>query len=619
MIRSRIERIRPHLGPLLLLLAAVLAVYARILGHDFIFSWDDQQYVTGNSAIQGISLPHLRELFTSCYAGNYAPVQMLSYMADHAVWGLKAGGFLFTNILIHGANGLLFYRLLLRLHADRRFALVGAALFLLHPVQVESVAWVSQRKNLLAMFFFLIAWEGYCRYREAGTGKGRRAYAGSLAAFVAALLAKPAAVILPPVLLLLDRAFSPAERRSRLADKVPFVVAAGVVAVVALSTQQGEHGGGRVEFHGGSPLATFLTMLPVLCRYLGMLVWPVGLSAVYAPVIHRSPDAMVAAAAVLLIAVGLIGWRLWQHDRRLGFWLLVFFVSLLPVSQLVPLVTLMNDRYLYFPMLGAAALGGAAASFLLDRAGAGRRTPAVAVIVLPLLVLALVSFQRAAVWRDPLTLWTDAVERSPNASYAWSSLAEVYFRDLRVDEALRAYERSLEIDPGNRMAIAALGPIYTELGELDRGRAMLTQFLRMRPDDVKATAYLGIIHQRRGEFAEAEQMFERALAIQPDSRRVLFLLGDQALEQRRFDRARGYFMRAETLQGNDPETALRLACTASLAGRADEALGWLEQAFRRGYRDYDALYREEQLAALWNDPRFTYLLRRYFPDGGDGP
>ena len=160
---------------------------------------------------------------------------------------------------------------------------------------------------------------------------------------------------------------------------------------------------------------------------------------------------------------------------------------------------------------------------------------------------------------------------------------------------------------------------HDELGELDRGRAMLTQFLRMRPDDVKATAYLGIIYQKRGEFAEAEQLFERALAIQPDSRRVLFLLGDQALEQRRFDRARGYFMRAETLQGNDPETALRLACTASLAGRADEALGWLEQAFRRGYRDYDALYREEQLAALWNDPRFTYLLRRYFPDGGDGP
>jgi protein O-mannosyl-transferase len=605
------EKLR-RLWPELLLVLAVVAVYGRILGHDFIFNWDDNRYVFDNPAIKGLSWPHLRQVFTSCYVGNYAPVQMLSYMLDHVLWGLRPGGYLLSNILLHALNGIVFYRLLLRLHADRCLALYAALIFLLHPVQVESVAWVSQRKNLLAMFFFLLAWTGYCGFRSAEKGKGGGSYAASLAAFVSALLAKSAAVILPPLLLLYDLCFPMGERRLRLRDKVPYLAAAAIVGLLAIYTQSTDFGGGRAPFHGGTPLATFYSMLPVFCRYLTMLVWPFSLSAVYAPPLHKTLDPLVIGAALLLALLSWLLWRLWQRDRRLGFWGIFFFVALLPVAQIVPLVTMMNDRYLYFPMLGAAVLAGAGASRLRSRWGALSSW----VLGVPLLLLALLSCQRAGVWHDAQTLWRDAVAKSPTASHAWSSLAEVHFRLLQVPEAVQAYEHSLALDPQNRLAIAALGPIYTETGDLEKGYAMLRRYLALQPRDAKAWGYLGINYKLRGNYPEAERMYRTALTLQPDSERVYFLLGDLLVAQQRLAEARQHLVRAETLWPAAPEVAYRLACVEALAGRPEEALAWLEKALQRGYRNYDHLAENRELVSLWNNPRFTMLLNHYFPHGG---
>jgi hypothetical protein len=137
-----VGQFRPHVVSLVLLLALVVAVYGRVLTHGFLFNWDDAQYVMENEAIRGFSWQHLSTIFTTNYVGNYAPVQMLSYMLDYSVWGLSASGFLLSNILIHTLNGLLIYKLFLRFYGGRILAFFGASLFLLHPVQVESVAWI---------------------------------------------------------------------------------------------------------------------------------------------------------------------------------------------------------------------------------------------------------------------------------------------------------------------------------------------------------------------------------------------------------------------------------------------------------------------------------------------
>ena len=346
MTTLRFKKLR-HLIPLLLIIVSTAAVYGRILGHDFI-NLDDPWYISLNPAVAGFTWQHIKEVFSSFYIGNYAPVQMLSYMLDYTLWGMQPGGFFLANIVIHIANGLMVYRLFLRFHGNRLFATVATGIFLLHPVQVESVAWVAQRKNLLAMLFFLVAWECYCRYREAAPDRGKTAYLLSLSAFVLALLSKSIAVIFPIVLIMYDFCFPAAGRRVALLDKIPFFFAAGVIAAVTMYSQMPNVGaGGRIPgLHGGSVLATVFTMLPVFCRYLGMTVWPSALSADYNPPVHQSPDSVVLGAFLVLLAAVWGGWRLYRYDRRLGFWVAFFFVALLPVSQIVPLYTLINDRYL---------------------------------------------------------------------------------------------------------------------------------------------------------------------------------------------------------------------------------------------------------------------------------
>jgi Flp pilus assembly protein TadD len=608
---------RQHIDSLLLVVLAA-AVYGRILGHEFQANWDDNWYVIYNESIRGFSWQNLRTIFSSIYLANYAPVQMLSYMLDYTVWGLNAGGFLFTNIIIHAMNGIMLYRMLFRWYGERLFALVASALFLVHPLQVESVAWVSDRKNLLSVFFFLLAWEGYRLYREAAPGKGRLAYTASVAAFVISLLSKSTTLVLPVILVLYDLCFPEGGRRLRLKDKMPYVLAAGVFALVTFSIQTSEFQGGiRIPYHGGSPLATFYTMLPVFCRYLGNVVWPAGLSALYSPPVHSSIDGAVAAAAFLIAVVIWAGIRLFRIDRRLGFWVMFFWIGLLPYSQIVPIMWLMNDRYLNLSMIGVAALAGSGAVFLRERLGAQRPVLLYALLALPVVALSVVSFQRAAVWRDGLTLWSDTVLKTPASSRAWEHLGEVYKFTGKTDSAREAYERGLTLDPSNTEILYGLGDLYTELGELDKGYALLKDLLRIKPGYVMGWASLGNNYLKRGNYVEAEKAYKLARALQPDAMQVVMLLGDLALIQGRLDQARDYYGQIEAKGWNDPDIAFQLACVESRSGRKREALNWIETALRRGYRDYNKFYNEE-LSSLWEQPQFHNLLRQYFPEQEGG-
>ncbi|HEX9023178.1 MAG TPA: hypothetical protein VF799_04980, partial [Geobacteraceae bacterium] len=164
------EKIRLYLH-LLLLAVASFALYWQALGHDFLINWDDRQYVLDNPVIRGVTLQHLKAAFTSFYIGNYAPLHLISYMIDYDLWGMRPAGFIFTNILFHTLNGILFYMLLRRIAGERVWTLPAALFFLLHPLQVESVVWVAQRKNLLAMFFFLAAVHLYISYKERARGE----------------------------------------------------------------------------------------------------------------------------------------------------------------------------------------------------------------------------------------------------------------------------------------------------------------------------------------------------------------------------------------------------------------------------------------------------------------
>jgi len=622
---GRLEHLRPHLVPLLFLLLASVACYGRILGHDFIFNWDDSFYVIDNEAVHGFSLDHIRTVFSSFYVGNYSPLQMLSYMLDYTLWGLRPGGYLFSNLLLHTLNGLLVYRLLLRLHGERLVATLGAAIFLLHPVQVESVAWVSQRKNLLAMLFFLLAWGEYIRYCRAEAGQAWRAYLRSVILFVLALLSKSMVIILPLFLLLFDRCYPAPGRRYRYLDKLPYLLVAAAVALLSLNSQMPDErvwggGGGRLAaYHGGSALATFLTMLPVACRYLGLLLLPSGLSAEYDPVIYQTLTPTVVGAALLLVVVGLLTVRLVRLNPKLGFWSLYFWIGLLPVSQVIPLVTLMNDRYLYLPLVGGAALAAAGMSRLYRKWAGPGSGAGYLLLAVPLLLLAVASYQRTTVWADPVSLWSDTVKKVPGRASAWEKLGEAYHGanpPLR-REAVKAYQTALTLAPSSEITLYNLGVLNTELGEYEEAAASLKRLLTGNPLHVMGMAALGVVCQRQGKLADAELLFRRALELQPDALQVVRLLADLAYQRQHLDQAREYYLQLEGKGWGDATTAYRLAGSEARQGHREVALDWLSKALERGFREYPELVGNRDFSGLRGDPRFQALLRRYPPNRRD--
>jgi hypothetical protein len=553
------DRLRPHLLPLITLSVVTLAVYGRVLGHDFLLNWDDNTYVTANSSVHGFSAVNIKAAFTSYYAGNYAPLQMLSYMLDYTLWGLWPGGFLLTNVALHAGNGLLFYTVLFKSFGDRLLAAVAAAIFLLHPVQVESVAWISQRKNLLAMLFMLLAWLAYISYRSAAGSTGRFAYAASLAAFFCSLLAKSATVFFPVALLLYDYCFFAEKRKPGQLDKIPFFIVAGAAALLAMHSQSpdvsgwsGTDFGGRRSWNGGNPWTTLCTMLPVFCRYLGMIFWPAGLSALYKPLVRTAPDLTVLLATTIIIATSWLCWRLFRRERRFGYWPLFAVLAIAPVSQIIPIITLMNDRYLYFPLLGAAALGGVGFALLQKRIN---RRVLTGTGLLLLLALSAVSWHRAGVWKNSRTLWKDVVSKNPQNFDAWEGLGEAYHlaAPVSLHDAEYAYGRAFALYSSGPNNLFNLASVKLAQGDGEKGLSLLQRLVRVKPDYVMAWAVLGDIYVERRLYPAAENAYRMAEKLQPEAIEVnerLFrfytFAGDAA-------KAAHYAARVESLGGELPD------------------------------------------------------------------
>jgi len=452
--RTVIRRIADKLPfPPLVLFVAALAVYSTTFGFELLATWDDKLYLIRNETITAFTPAHIKEAFTNYYLGNYAPLHILSYMLDHLLWGLHPAGYHAENVLFHGLNGVLVYLFLRRIDASRTYAAIAAWIFLFHPVQVETVAWVSQRKNLLAMFFFLLALLSYQAYRQR-TEKRTRAYLLALCWTTAAVLCKSVTVIIPVMVLLYDLTLAGERRpiRSLLPDKIPFVLIAAGAAFMAILSQSPEYGGGRRDYYGGGPLATAYTMAPVLASYLRDCLWPFDLIPFYYLIdVRTKPDMTFLASVSILALVAGCGVWLHRHRKALLFWYGLFFIALVPVMQIVPLITLKHDRYLYFPMLGFAVL----ATELVRHAGlkspARLRYALTGFGALVLTLLPVAAFRQTLHWRNDITLWSRAVAVEPDNRLGWRLLSMAYTQRGDAANAGGALNRYLELSarPGS--------------------------------------------------------------------------------------------------------------------------------------------------------------------------
>jgi len=450
----------------LALAALVLAIYAPVRHFDFV-QLDDPAYITENPhVLRGLTLDGVRWAFTTGHAANWHPLTWLSHMLDAELFGVAPGPHHLTSVLLHALNTLLLFGALLRMTGAVWRSAVVAALFGVHPLRVESVAWVAERKDVLSALFWLLtlrAYAGFAAPAEPAAPRRGRRYALALALFALGLMAKPMLVTLPFTLLLLD--WWPLGRLGRtgawplVREKIPFVALAAASSAVTLIVQER---GGAVSAVSSEPFALRLENAVVsLVAYLRDMLWPAGLTVIY-PFPESVPAWQAAGACLVLGGISLAAWRLARSHPYVPVGWLWYLGTLLPVAGLVRVgLQARADRYTYVPLIGifiAVVWGGAE---LAARAGARfpRRPalPAAAPALLAaasILALAAAARHQVGYWKDNVTLWTRATVLTLRVDEfeAHMSLGAALAAQGRSGEALRHFAEAVRLRPDSAEA-----------------------------------------------------------------------------------------------------------------------------------------------------------------------
>ncbi len=515
-----------------LLAATAVWLYWPASGYDFLL-YDDDIYVFENPLVtSGLTMPSMRRAFTEVHEVNWIPLTWLSYMVDTSLFGTSPGGYHLTNIMLHAANVVLVFLLLCRLTGSTGAAAFAAALFGFHPQRLESIVWITERKDVLSTFFGLLALGAYAGY---AIRPGRARYLLTAVFLCLSLMAKPMLVTLPLLFLLLDfwpfRRQQPASWPRLLLNKVCFLTIAMAFAAAAYHIQAG--GGAVVGLENASVADRIAVSMRNYVSYLWKTAWPVTLSPVYPPV-RTTPGEGIAAACLLLL---ITGWVLASARERPylvtgWFW---FLVALLPVIGLVRVgLTNFADRYSYFASVG---LGLAVSMLGRDVAGGTRngRRAAMAIGLLAMVWLAGLTRWQLHYWHDSESLFRRALQIDDRNSVAHASLGMALHLEGDTEEALYHYQEALRLNPCDGRALNHLGILLASRHELGKAIECFRRAVACEPSLLKARKNLARGYLDAGDRRAALAEFDKILGFEPgnanlrfDRAGVLLALGDYA-------------------------------------------------------------------------------------------
>jgi len=556
----------------------VFASYGASLRNDFV-NYDDDVYVTDNPHLrQGLGPAGIAWAFGSTTASNWHPLTWLSHMMDYRCFGLRPWGHHLTSLLLHVLNTLLVFLGLRSLTGAPWRAFVVAAIFGLHPLHVQSVAWAAERKDVLCSLFFLLALGAYARFARSQGRRPRLNYAMSLLCFALGLLSKPMLVTLPAVLLLFDlwplARWGAVPARKLIVEKLPFLALAATSSAVTFFVQRA--GGGMASLVQLSLAARAQNVLLSYARYVGKLLWPVELAVLY-PFGGRWSLGEVFGAGIMLVAISsaVTWWR-----RRCPY---LFVGWLWFVGMLVPVIGLvqvgqqtMADRYMYLPMLGLLVAvvwgGGQLAS---NRAWLTR--PLAVAGTLASLACGFVTHRELDHWRDSEALFRRALAVTGGSATIHYKLGLALFEKGKLDEAYRHFQRSLAIAPGSPQALAALGVVCNRRGEVAQAIRWLEEALAKNPADADWHYQLGTALDKRGRHDEAVAEYERALAINPTLVDAHLGIGVILARKGRLGEAMARFSRALAIDATSAPALYNLGLAHATRGEWEAAA----TAFRR--------------------------------------
>jgi tetratricopeptide (TPR) repeat protein len=545
---------RPRLIGLLLVLGT-LAVYLPAARHGFSL-YDDGDYVAENRVVQnGLTWAGVKWAFTTWHASNWHPLTWISHMADCQLFGLNAGMHHCVNLLFHAANAVLLFALLLRMTKAIWPSAFVAALFAWHPLHVESVAWIAERKDVLSTFFGLLALLCYARFVEESKVQGPKPkvfYALALLMFALGLLAKPMLVTLPFVLLLLDcwplQRFQISDFKLqiflRLAfEKIPFFLLAAISCVVTFLAQ---HNGGAVVSIEKVSLHFRLENTPVAyALYLWKMAWPAKLAIVY-PLATISTHVLIISAAVLIF----ISAAAWIGRRRSPYLLvgwLWFLGTLVPVIGIVQVGSqALADRYSYFPLIGIFIAAAFGVRDLADRFHFPKKILAGAAILILAACLCR-THKQLDYWRDDESLFRHALAVTKDNDVAHTNLGVALQKEGRNAEAMAEYRAALQLAPERVEIHNDLANLLDDAGKPDEALAEYQQALRLDPIATPAHNNLGVLLAKLGRFDDAMKQYAESARLDPADWHAPYLTGKALLQQGRDTDAIPFFRKAVSL------------------------------------------------------------------------
>jgi len=598
---------------LLLVVMVTMAAFVGVVQNDFV-DWDDDYALLRNDAYRGLTWPHLRWMFTTGYTGHYQPLTWLSFAIDTYVWGgVSVAGFHLTSLLLHVIAGVGFFfvsiRLLSAVHPYRLGrggnatilgALFAALLFAVHPLRVESVAWATERRDVLGGAWLMATMLLYLRAVDRTSSPRRRRiiFALSIVCYTASLLSKASAITLPVVLLLLD--VYPLGRLGRSAtadtgtpvrriiiEKTLFAVPAVLIAVIALWAQAGAGAMRSLEEH---PITLRIGQaLFGAVFYVWKTVWPTGLIPLYEQDPHATAlDPANLLSAVLVVAACAL---VWMQRRRwpaliIGWGAyLCLLAPVLGLAQSGPQVV--ADRYSYFSCLPWAVLVGSGVAWVWNRLHERRLWRAALICAMSAAVVSMTLATRAQtrIWADTETLWRTVIDQAPKTGTAHANLAAILNKHGDYDGARDHSQRALHILPGNRVAHFALARSSAELGDLSTAEQHYRIALEIRPNDPATMVNLAAVRIRLGLYDQAEKLYRDLIALQPAEAAWHYNLGSFLASRERFDEARQMF--EETLRRESAylDTHFRLGVVLLKLEEPGAAIAVLEEGLRLAPND----------------------------------
>lgn len=579
-----------------LLALLVLVVFCSTCGYEFV-NFDDDEYVYENDHVRaGLTIQGIAWALTAFHASNWHPLTWLSHMLDCQLYGMNPGGHHLTNVFLHAAAAIVLFLTMKRMTGAMWPSAWVAAVFAIHPLRVESVAWVAERKDVLSGLFFMLTLWCYARYVERPASWSR--YACVVVVFLLGLLAKPMLVTLPCVLLLLDywplRRFAqpapeadapwfPARWAPLIIEKLPLFGMAAASCALTIGAQRNALASlDRVPFFSRAANAAVAAI-----AYIGKLLYPVDLAVLYPLPAGPRPIGTVITAVVMLAAISTTAFALRRKCPYLIVGWLWYLGTLVPVIGLMQVGSqAMADRYTYLTQIGLSIAIAWGSVSLAGRSASRQRALAAVACVLVVAMMGC-AWRQTAHWRDSQALWTHTLRCTSRNWLAHNNLGFALAARGQIDDAIDQYRKALAIKPDHFKAHYNLANAFAGRGQADEAVAEYLRALEIEPRDVDAHNNLGLTLASLGQVDEAIDAYRRALELKPDSISGHTNLGIALTGRGQVDEAISHYRQALEIDPEHVGTRCNYGNALLVQGKRPEALEQYRKALDAATRRND--------------------------------